>query len=217
MSLQYLMQAISSGDGGNGQLYTWTAAIPDFSGTAWASPGVPAEIAVLGTKNTGGGGGGGGIAGPSTSTDSALALWQGTHGDTLKNSVLTVPADGNPAAGTHVTKKDYVDTRVRTSRVKKVYTHADSPVTLDGSDEQVTYDSSGGTIVFNVEAASALRVYLFFDAGNSAGTNNVTVQAPAGHQINGGGTSALLKTNRGMHVLYADTTAGNKYWLGGPQ
>jgi len=43
----------------------------------------------------GGGGGGGGVNGPVSSTNNTVALWSGTGGDTLKNSVTVVdPATG---------------------------------------------------------------------------------------------------------------------------
>lgn len=47
------------------------------------------------TISGGGGGGGGGITGPVSSTDTAIALWNGSGGDTLQDSVITVSGTGD--------------------------------------------------------------------------------------------------------------------------
>src|ERR1700692_1664500 len=45
--------------------------------------------------NFSGGGGGGNVSGPVSSTDTAIALWNGAGGNTLRNSVVLISAGGN--------------------------------------------------------------------------------------------------------------------------
>lgn len=85
---------LAIGNGGTGQVTAQTAidALTDASsGTAdqvWTTDGTNGswQDAAAGS---------GDVSGPGTSTDSAIALWNGAGGDTLKNSAVTVDGSGN--------------------------------------------------------------------------------------------------------------------------
>lgn len=49
---------------------------------------------------------GSGVAGPGASTDTAVALWNGTGGDTIKNSTVTIDGSGNIATSGTVDGRD---------------------------------------------------------------------------------------------------------------
>lgn len=156
------------------------------------------------------------LVGPGSSTDFALATWNGTAGVTLRNSTLLTPSSGSdPTNDLHVTKKAYVDTRVRTARVTKV-THAMTPYTILDADEQILLDPTAGVITVVLPALTANRVIWFKDISNVIGTNNVTLQRPSGKKIEGVAADLVLSANKGSWVAVGDSTGTDSYWISGP-
>ena len=74
---------------------------------------------LAGVATTGGTvGGGGDVSGPGTSTDNAIARWNGTAGDTLQDSTPLVEDDGristltDPSGAQDAATKNYVDAQI---------------------------------------------------------------------------------------------------------
>lgn len=131
----------------------------------------PAKTSITGTPNglkylrddwtwqvPGGGGGVGNVSGPGLSTDNALVLWDGTDGDTVKNSditysgtAVTVPADilitgGNGLAHVAGTQEWYKSTGVSAGnlRYRWIFDTNTESSTYTGSILQLQiYDNTG--------------------------------------------------------------------------
>jgi hypothetical protein len=84
--------------------------------------------------------GGGGVAGPGSSTDSAIALWDGTDGDTLKNSTITIDGSGNMAGISSVTMTERASQPTMASGTGALWTRNDTPsVPVFTDDTSVDY------------------------------------------------------------------------------
>lgn len=70
----------------------------DESASDWVECTLGTNLSFSGTTlNASGGAGGGDVSGPGSSTDSAIVLWDGIGGDTVKDSTITVDGSGNMA------------------------------------------------------------------------------------------------------------------------
>jgi hypothetical protein len=88
-------------------------------------------------------------------------------------------------------------------------THTTSPHSASNTaDYIIGCDPSGGAITVNLPALGYdAQTFLVVDETGSAGTNNITVNAPAGHTINGA-SSVVISTNYGAVRVYSN---GNNY------
>lgn len=82
----------------------------DQSANDWVECTLGTNLSFSGTTlNASGGGGSGDVSGPVSSTDSAVALWDGTGGDTLKNSVVVINGSGDVTGVRNLTATGTVD------------------------------------------------------------------------------------------------------------
>ena len=152
-----------------------------YDGTNWADIGA---------------GGSGGVTGPGSSTDRAIATWNGTGGTTLRdNANATIDSSGNLAVvGLTFTGALIAKTRVHT---------AAGAVTVAADDCIIVVNkTSGAATTVNLPSSPATgRVVVIKDGKADANTNNITL-TPASGNIDGAATFVINVNRASITCVY---------------
>lgn len=88
-------------------------------------------------------------------------------------------------------------------------THAMSPYTVLTTDDYLSVDSSGGTVILDFpNAPPANKFWIIKDRTGTAATNNITLTTPGGTVTIDGGTSYTIATNYESINLLANSVPG---------
>jgi hypothetical protein len=172
-----------------------------------------------------GGGGGGGIAGPVSSTNNAIAVWDGTGGDTLKDSNLTIGssaisgiADLNDSNGNEVVEFTATSSAVNNVMVTNAATLGAPTISAVGSDTNIRLDIKskgagrvdilGSSLGITDSGGSGGSITMFENPSN--GTSYVNLKAPA--SITTSATYILPDTNTDG---FLKNTSGTWTWEAG--
>ena len=171
------------------------------SGDFVAGPGMSIDASgtpgndVLVFTNTGGGTGASGIAGPGSSTDRALATWDGTGGDTLRDTSVTLSATNLltiPALG-GISNAGVV--------INNVTTFGSSPATAAATDFFCILGAAGA-FTFTLPAGPvAGQTVIVKDGAFDAGTATKTIVPTAG-TIDGLASVTLSANGASINFIY---------------
>ena len=142
--------------GGSGTFADWVISLSGTQGTTGAA-GLQGDTGPAGADGT--------IAGPVSSTDSAIALWDGIGGTTLKDSAVTLSTDGTFASNS--------DAKVATEKAVKTYADA----LIAANDAMVFKGATDCSANPNYPAANRGDTYKVSVAGKIGGASGVTVEA----------------------------------------
>lgn len=128
-----------------------------------------------------------------TSTDNGIARWDGTAGNTLQDSVVTITDAGRLQATTGV--------QVSFSGVAGNYS-------IEETDYIVAVDTSGGAYLMILPDSTSVgpgSIYLVKDSSGDAGSNNITVSGLSAQTLDGSDAD-VISTNYGVGVYTSDGT-----------
>jgi len=143
---------------------------------------------------------GGGVTGPGTSTDRAIATWNGTTGSALRNnSNDTIDSSGNVTLGGRLTTQSGRNVHVR------VITASGAVTVTNADDVIVVNKTSGAATTVNLPASPATGdTYCIKDGKGDAATNNITITPNAGN-IDGASTYVININYGGVFIVYNGT------------
>lgn len=131
---------------------------------------IGAGLAISGGKLVATGSGSGDVTGPGSATDNAVVRFDGTTGDLIQNSVVTIDDSGNVAG-------------VGTLALS-------GPLTLDGTNI-LDLITSGGGDVFGPGVTTDKAIAVWNGTGGNAIQNSVAILDPATGDLSGIGTLAI--------------------------
>ena len=142
--------------------------------------------------------GAGDVVGPASSTDNAVARFDGTTGELIQNSAVIIN-DSNAVSG--ITQLDVDNIRIDANTISSTNSNGNIILSPDGT----------GTIQVSGTSSASAEVQLFEDTDN--GTNYVALKSPASIASNltltlpsADGTSGQALTTNGSGVLSFATT-----------
>jgi hypothetical protein len=158
--------------------------------TASGLPG--SEVLVI--SNTGGVGAGD-VTGPVSSTDRAIAIWDGTGGDTLQDTGVTISASNVVSLGGIVNTGGVVN---------NVTLFASSPANIAATDFFCVINAAGAATVNLPGSPVTGQTFVIKDGAGDAGTGAKTI-TPAAGTIDGGATIDLASDGAALNVIYDGT------------
>lgn len=134
----------------------------------------------------------GGVTGPGSSTDSAVALWDGTTGDKLKNSTVTVSGTGVLA----------VNSSIAAYAVGTAYslTNAQAALVFGTTSPSITVNVAGTYLLLSV-------VRLDYNGATFAASRNATIKLRRTNNTAADITNATTTYETAVVTLLSDTMA----------
>lgn len=161
----------------------------------------------------GGGSGSGDVVGPASSTDSAVALWDGTTGKLLKNSSVTVNPIGNVlttgsvtcgslAATTSVTGASMTATgTIQGATVNVTGLTASRAVVTDGSKNLASSATTATQVGYLSTTTSDVQVQIDAKAAGAASSTDTAIAKFSG-------TTGKILQNSGVTISASDVVSG---------
>lgn len=153
--------------------------------------------------------GDGDVIGPASSTDNAVARFDGTTGKTIQNSVVIIDDVG---VTTGITQLDVDNLRIDGNTVSSTDTNGDINLTPDGSGQVViSSDATINSRIFGIGPGDSSNISL---GGNilsgSTGADNVFAGNAAGQSLTTGTRNVIIGNNQGGSL----TTGSNNVGIG---
>jgi hypothetical protein len=160
------------------------------------------------TSSGSGGGGAGDVVGPASSTDNAVARFDGVTGKLIQNSVVIIDDSGNTSGVAALTTSGIV-TQGSGQVVKRAAAGA-SPYTVLSTDYIVEVNTGSAYTIRLPNAPTAGTEYVIKDVTGTAAANNITLTTVGGAVTIDGVTSVAINTNYASVRVYFN---GTSYFL----
>lgn len=155
-------------------------------------------------QSFGGSGTGVPVSGPGSSTDNAVARWNGTTGDLLENSVVIISDLGVITGVTGITVTG--PTTMNGAQLIKTTAPGAYPYSVLVTDFLVAVDTGAARSIVLPSTATAGQVFVVKDASGGAFANNITVTVDGGVKTIDGAANDIIAGNYDSASYYYDGT-----------
>lgn len=154
---------------------------------------------------SGSGGGTGDVVGPGSSTDNAVARFDGTTGKLIQNSVVIVDDSGNTTGVAALTTSGIVT--LGSGQVVKRAAAGASPYTVLSTDYVVEVNTGSAYTIRLPDAPTTGTQYVIKDVTGTASSNNISLTTVGGAVTIDGVTTYTINTNYAAIKVYFNGTS----------